>query len=155
MRGAPGSLSARRAEWLMKTRINWFLNEMKWYLGRMIHWESIFSFGLVVYLLFVYSCKNWLAMVIQTCMNINTIILPSSPRVRSPTERSASQVTISRALKSYSRSCELQNQDSKTRFNEGMKKRQKLLSLRHKKSRVHTCSSRLFQLFRWTEYLNQ
>ena len=33
--------------------------------------------------------------------------------------------------------------------------RQKLLSLRHKKSRVHTRSSRLFQLFRWTRYLNQ
>ena len=36
-----------------------------------------------------------------------------------------------------------------------MKKRQKMLSLRHEKTRVDTCSSRLFQLFRGTEYLDQ
>ena len=90
-------------------------------------------------------------MVIQTCMNINTIILPSSPRVRSPPSAQVkwlSHVHLNQILDlvSFKIQDEVQRRDEK---------RQKLLSLRHKKSRVHTCSSRLFQLFRWTGYLNQ
>ena len=96
-------------------------------------------------------------MVIQTCMNINTS-LPSSQLHPgfAPPPSAHRQVTISRALKSDSRSCELSNlrrQDEEAWFNKLL--RQSCWVFRHKKSRVHTRSSRLFQLFRWTGYLNQ
>ena len=97
-------------------------------------------------------------MVIQTCMNINTsphppIFTPGSLQPhRARTVKWLSHVHLNQILDLVS----FQNQDFKTRRPGSMKgMRQKLLSLRHKKSRVHTRSSRLFQLFRWTRYLNQ